>query len=87
MSDVMTEMRSPLSLPPALQFCGAQSAQRTEHAVANHRKELKRDKVVAGLLPVAQAGARRRKDDRQCEQHRQTECCFPSKYLQNGIAA
>ena len=52
--DIRSDDRNQVAFVPALQLCGAEFPQCEENLIPDQRKQLKRDKMVAGLLCIAQ---------------------------------
>ena len=81
------DYRYKIALVLSVKLCGTQAPERHEYPAPDKRKQLEGDKVIAGLLRIAQNSAHQSKHSSRYKQKCKRKRRFNSRNIDCGIAA
>ena len=85
--DIGGNDRNQVALVAPFEFGGAEAAQRAKDVIANQCQELEGDKVVAGLLRIAEAAAYQRKHQHADKDRRERKGSSELQQVEHSVAA
>ena len=85
--DIGGDDRDQVALVAPFELSGAEAAQRAKDVIANQRQELEGDKVVAGLLRIAEAAAHQREHQHADKDRRERNGSSEPQQVEHSVAA